>query len=98
MNIQAIEETTILSISKKNLEQAFLKLPKIERLFRLIAEKRLVAQQRSSHLFMKAASKERYFHLVKSIPNFAQRVPQYMLASYLNITPEYLSELRKSSH
>jgi len=95
VNIQALEKTTTFSVTKEKLEMAFNKSPKFERLFRLITEKWLIAQQRNSQFYMKANSKERYYNLVNSIPDFVQRVPQYMIASYLDITPEYLSELRK---
>ncbi|WP_394748356.1 Crp/Fnr family transcriptional regulator [Spongiimicrobium salis] len=94
--IQALEETIVLQISKKDLEAMYLKIPKLERVFRIISENMLVALQRRDEVYMKRSSRERYFHLVDGIPNFAQRVPQYMIASYLDITPEYLSELRKS--
>ena len=94
--IQALEPTTTLSISKESLEKVYLEIPKIERLFRILTEKWLIAQQRNSHFYMKTSSKTRYYELIKSIPDFVQRVPQYMIASYLDITPEYLSELRKS--
>ncbi|MEL7421362.1 MAG: Crp/Fnr family transcriptional regulator [Bacteroidota bacterium] len=97
VSIQALEKTTALVISKERLEEAYQKIPKIERLFRKISEKWLIAQQRHSRFYMKASSKDRYYGLVQSIPNFVQRVPQYMIASYLDITPEYLSELRKAS-
>lgn len=96
VNIQAIETTKVLCIKKDRLDQAYTKSHNIERLFRLITEKWLIAQQKSSHFYMKASSKDRYSSLMKSIPDFVQRVPQYMIASYLDITPEYLSELRKS--
>lgn len=97
VHIQALEPTTALLISKESLEMAYSEIPKIERLFRLISEKTLIAQQRNSHFYMKETSKDRYYGLIKTIPNFAQRVPQYMIASYLDITPEYLSDLRNSS-
>ncbi len=94
--IQALEKTTAMVISKDQLEEVYRRVPKIERLFRIITERWLVAQQRNNNFYMKASSKERYNTLVTSIPNFVQRVPQYMIASYLDMTPEYLSELRKS--
>ena len=72
------------------------KIPKLERVFRIITEKTLIAILRKDEIYMKQHSKERYYSLVDTIPNFAQRVPQYMIASYLDITPEYLSEIRKS--
>ena len=55
----------------------------------------IIAIQRKSDIYMKKNSKERYYYMIEQIPDFSQRVPQYMIASYLDITPEYLSEIRK---
>ena len=93
--IQALEKTEVLSISKSKLEMLYVSVPKLERAFRIITEKTLIAIQRKDEVYMKMSSKERYLSLVELIPGFAQRVPQYMIASYLDITPEYLSEIRK---
>ncbi|TAI49487.1 Crp/Fnr family transcriptional regulator [Flagellimonas allohymeniacidonis] len=95
-SIQAIEPTELLALSKEDEPELFKKIPKLERVFRLIAENTLIAQLRKNEIYMKQSSRERYYALVRAIPNFAQRVPQYMIASYLNITPEYLSEIRKN--
>ena len=82
-------------ISKTDLESLYLKIPRLERLFRIITENILIAHQRRYGFYMKKNSKERYEWLIRSIPDFVQRVPQYMIASYLEVTPEYLSDLRK---
>jgi CRP-like cAMP-binding protein len=95
-SIQAIEDTSVLMLSKKDLEHLCQQIPKLERLFRLISEKYAVALQRKEQIYMRRDSINRYRNLVNSIPNFDQRVPQYMIASYLGITPEYLSEIKKS--
>lgn len=95
--IQALEKTTCLCLLKPDLEALYTSIPKLERAFRMIAENTLIATQRKYETYMKRSSKERYLHLVNTIPDFAQRVPQYMIASYLDITPEYLSEIRKKS-
>lgn len=97
-SIQAIEETTVLQITNTQLEDLYVKIPQLERVFRIIAENTLIALQRKDEIYMKKSSKERYFILVAQIPDFAQRVPQYMIASYLDITPEYLSEIRKKGN
>lgn len=97
LSIQALEKTVVLAVTKTNLDYLYRAVPKLERAFRIITENMLIAIQRKDEVYMKKTSKERYFNLVKSIPNFAQRVPQYMIASYLNITPEYLSEIRKNN-
>jgi len=94
--IQAIEKTTLLSISKTDLEQLYDKIPKLERFFRMLTENMLIAIQRRNDIYLQMKSKDRYNDLTRNFPVFAQRVPQYMIASYLEITPEYLSELRKN--
>ncbi|TYA92328.1 Crp/Fnr family transcriptional regulator [Seonamhaeicola marinus] len=95
--IQALEDTNVLQISKVDLEKAYTAIPKLERAFRLITEKMLIAMERKNEYYLKLNSKERYVDFVRQLKPFSQRVPQYMIASYLDITPEYLSELRKST-
>ncbi|MEP5340476.1 MAG: Crp/Fnr family transcriptional regulator [Algibacter sp.] len=94
--IQALEDTTVLTITKTNLEKAYVALPKLERVFRIITEKMFIAIERKNEHYIKMSSKDRYYSFVEELKNFSQRVPQYMIASYLDITPEYLSELRKA--
>ncbi|RZK38855.1 MAG: Crp/Fnr family transcriptional regulator [Pedobacter sp.] len=93
--IQAVEDSDILALSLSDQEHLLTKVPKLERYFRLNMQRALgAAQQRVkfSHDFSK---EESYRHFIASFPSFVQRIPQYMLASYLGLTPEYLSELRK---
>src|SRR5690625_1162255 len=92
--IQAIEDTMILAISRKKLGDLYNSIPKLNKLFRLITENMLIAIQRRAEIYMRKSSKDRYEHFVNNFPNFAQRVPLKMIASYLDITPEYLSNLR----
>lgn len=94
--LQALEESIVYYIQKSELEYLYSKIPKLERLFRIITENMLIAQQRKSDIYLQMKSKDRYEDMVKHLPDFVQRIPQYMLASYLEITPEYLSELRKN--
>jgi CRP-like cAMP-binding protein len=94
-SIQAIEKTTVLIINKEELEKLYKTIPKLERFFRMITENMLIAIQRKNDIYFQMKSKDRYDDLITSFPLFAQRVPQYMIASYLEITPEYLSMLRK---
>ena len=95
ITVQAIEPTTVLSIGKEELHALFDHHPKLERFFRMITENMLIAIQRRNDMYLQMKSKDRYDDFVASFPSFTQRVPQYMIASYLEITPEYLSELRK---
>ncbi|GAA4886788.1 hypothetical protein GCM10023311_07800 [Flaviramulus aquimarinus] len=95
-SIQALEKTEILIISKEELEKLYISIPKLERLFRIVTENMLIANQRKNDVYFQMNSKDRYTSLINHFPNFIQRVPQYMIASYLEITPEYLSELKKN--
>jgi CRP-like cAMP-binding protein len=95
-SIEAIEPTLVLSIDKNTIESLYIKFPKLERYFRIITENMLIAIQRRYEVFLQLKSKARYLNFMNQLPEFSQRVPQYMIASYLEITPEYLSELRKA--
>ena len=96
LNIQALEETTVLQLNKRDLEHLYQAIPKLERFFRIVSENMLIAFQRRSEFYMKLSSKQRYDLFIQKHASFAQRVPQYMIASYLEITPEHLSTLRKT--
>ena len=95
LSIQAIEETAVLMLQKNDLMKLYDAVPKLERLFRMITENMLISFQRKNDIYLRMSSKERYMDLIGHFPDFAQRVPQYMIASYLEITPEYLSQLRR---
>ncbi|WBL23856.1 Crp/Fnr family transcriptional regulator [Zunongwangia sp. HRR-M8] len=96
-SIQALEKTQILIFNKEDIENLYVSIPKLERLFRIITENMLIAIQRRNDIYLQMKSKDRYDNLISYFPDFTQRVPQYMIASYLEITPEYLSELRKTN-
>ncbi|SCY67891.1 Crp/Fnr family transcriptional regulator [Flavobacterium caeni] len=92
--IQAIENSEVISIDKESLEDLLIRVPKLERYFRLCMQKSFGASQvRIKYLFTMSAE-ERYHHINTMFPEFVQRVPQYMLASYLDFSPEFLSKIR----
>ena len=93
--IQTIEDSKISSINIEKLDQLLHEIPKLERYFRMILQKELAAAQLKSKLMYEMSKEEFYHHFCTSFPEFVQRVPQYMIASYLGLTPEYVSELRK---
>jgi CRP/FNR family transcriptional regulator len=95
--IQTIEESTIVSISNQNLDKLLTELPSLEKYFRTMMQKAVASAQHRSKLLYEMSKEEFYFHFSTSFPEFMLRVPQYMIASYLGFTPEYLSELRKKN-
>jgi len=93
--IQTIEKSEILSIDKLLFEELLKELPQMERYFRIIMQKAVAASQLRIKYMYELSKEEFYLHFATSFPEFIQRVPQYMVASYLGLTPEYVSELRK---
>jgi CRP-like cAMP-binding protein len=94
-SIQAVEATEVLSISKNSYELLLKEHPQIERYFRNIYQRGYGASLLRMRYQQDFSREELYRHFTSLFPEFVQRVPQYLLASYLDITPEYLSELRK---
>ena len=93
--IQAVEKSIVVAIDYQRQEQLFAEVPQMERYFRIMMQRALAASQLRVKLIYQLSKEEMYKHFSTSFPQFLQRVPQYMLASYLGLTPEYLSELRK---
>lgn len=93
--IQAVEHSEVLRIDNLSQEQLLQAFPKMERYFRFIYQRAFAASQmRIKYLY--GLSKEAFYHhLNEQHPEFVQRMPQYLIASYLGFTPEYLSEIRK---
>lgn len=93
--IEALEDSVIIQIHKSTLNQWFDEIHPIERFFRLKFESAYVASQERTHNTINKTAEERYLEFRQKYRNIEQRVPQYMVASYLGITPEFLSMLRK---
>lgn len=94
--IQAIENTEVYAFDCHNQEKVFSQLPQLERYFRLVLHRAYSAAQLRMKYLYDFTKEESYQHFITRFPEFVQRIPQYMLASYLNLTPEYLSEIRKN--
>lgn len=93
--IQTVEKSTILYITKQNQEKLLNTFPKMERYFRFVYQRAYAAAQMRFKYLYSLSKEEFYFQSIKRYPEFVQRIPQYLLASYLGFTPEYLSEIRK---
>jgi CRP-like cAMP-binding protein len=93
-SIQAVEKTKVLSLTHDAQEEMLEKFPVMERYFRLIHQRAHAAYQSRVKMLYVLSREELYYLFVKRYPEFANRVPQYLLASFLGFTPEYLSEIR----
>lgn len=94
-SIQAIENTEVLSITADRQRELFKQVPEINEYFHLIFQKAYAACQMRFRFMFEFSKEELYQHFLQHFPAFTQRVPQYLLASFLGFTPEYLSEIRK---
>jgi CRP-like cAMP-binding protein len=92
--IQAVQPSTVLQIHRDHLERIYDLVPPIERFYRIKFQNAYVALQQRTLERMSLTAKERYRNFITQYRDIEQRVPQYMIASYLNVTPEFLSALR----
>ncbi|WP_166332867.1 Crp/Fnr family transcriptional regulator [Sphingobacterium chungjuense] len=93
--IEAMEETEMLVLTPKTKEELLSILPKFERVFRMLVQRNLsTVQNRLINTISKTAT-ERYLDFIKLYPTVPLRVPQYYIASYLGISPEFVSTIRK---
>ncbi|WP_431164866.1 Crp/Fnr family transcriptional regulator [Tenacibaculum halocynthiae] len=92
--IQAIEDTEVLELTINDFNNLCNVLPKTERLFRIIMEKTYIAIQKRIEFIYSLSGEENFNKFVTENPKFTQRVPQYMIASYLGMSPEFVSKIK----
>jgi CRP-like cAMP-binding protein len=92
--IQAVERSEVWSIDLPEHENMLRQFPQMERYFRLVHQTTNAATQVRIRYLYDFSREENYRYFLANFPEFIHRVPQYLLASYLGMTPEYLSELR----
>lgn len=92
---QALEETEVLLISKSSLHKLFDEYKSWERFGRLMAEHNIVQMVTVRASLTSATPKEKYLQLLNERPKVIERVPLNIIASYLDITPEHLSRVRR---
>ncbi|TRX59097.1 Crp/Fnr family transcriptional regulator [Fulvivirga sp. M361] len=93
-NVQCLENTEVIQFSYNDIEELYIKIPKLERFFRIIIQNAYVASEKRIIQSFSMTAKERYLKFREQYPQIEQRVPQYMIASYLGITKEFLSKIR----
>lgn len=96
-NIQAIEKTTVLQISHYSFQKLLAELPRLERYFRIILENYLGTLQKRIIYNNVYNAESRYYDFLETYPNIVSKVPQYLIASYLGVTPEFISRVRKKN-
>jgi CRP-like cAMP-binding protein len=93
-NIEALRDAEVLQLSYDSMQQLREQTPAFERFGRIIAEKSFIALYKRSNALLYKKPEELYLELRRQRPKIIERIPQYFIASYLGITPEYLSRIR----
>lgn len=95
LNIEALEDSEVLMISRKDKENLYKTMPQIEKLFRIMNQKSSVALQRRILSLTGKTADKRYLEFLEKYPGLEQRITQQQVASYLGITHEFLSKIRR---
>lgn len=95
MNIESIQDTTLYKISRDDMEDLFIEIPQLETFFRKKMEKAFASFQKRILASLAQSAKERYVTFVNTYPSIEQSIKNYHIASYLGITTESLSRIRK---
>lgn len=93
--IEAMENSIILQIKKEDQLKLFVDYPKFNRIFRVLTENALVSAQRRILQNISSTAEERYLDFLNRYPYFFNRISNVQIASYLGVTPEFLSTIRK---
>jgi CRP-like cAMP-binding protein len=94
MNIETLEDCELLILTRENKERLLTEVPKLERMFRLMLQRHLTVVQKRLFKTIATTAMEKYQEFINRYPGIPQRVPQHYIASYLGISPEFLSKLR----
>ena len=96
-NIEALEDLEVLQSTNAQIEEYLKHIPAFSAMANVISQNYTIANQKRMQAAMSYTAEERYEDLVSNYPHFLQRFPQNMIASYLGLSPETLSRLKKNS-
>jgi CRP-like cAMP-binding protein len=96
LNIDALEDTVVLQISRDDLVSLYIQAPKFDRIFRVLVENAFVRLQERLLQNISSTAEERYQSFLELYPHLTNRLSQVQIASFLGVTPEFLSRLRNN--
>ncbi|CAN5601278.1 Crp/Fnr family transcriptional regulator [soil metagenome] len=94
LHIEAVEQSSIFQLQKSDLDKLYIKVPKFERVFRIMMQNAYIREQLRVIQNLSLTAEERYHNFLEKYPQVAKQVTQKQIASYLGITPEFLSMVR----
>lgn len=96
-NIEAVEDSELILFTHENFELLCREIPAFNNMINLILQRSFIAAQNRIQAALSFTAEEKYLNFVNKYPGFAGRIPQTMIASYLGMTPETLSRIRKQT-
>jgi len=94
LNIDALEDTVVLQISREDLIALYIQAPRFDRIFRVLLENSFIRMQERLLQNISSTAEDRYQSFLEIYPHLINRLSQVQIAAYLGITPEFLSRLR----
>lgn len=94
-SIQALEDSEVLLINRENKKKSFNEIPEIEKLFRIILQNAHVALEQRMIKNISTTADQRYLEFLEKYPQIAQRLTNIQIASYLGVSPEFLSKIKR---
>ena len=95
LSIEALENSKIIELDFHLLEKLYRKLPKFERFFRILFQNAYIREQQRALYNISYTTEERYCQFIEKYPAISKKVTQKQIASYLGVTPEFLSSVKK---
>jgi CRP-like cAMP-binding protein len=92
--LDALIPTEVFEISKKDMEEVYIRIPKFERFFRILFQNAIVNQMKRIGQVISVPAEERYKAFIKQYPGIYEQIPLKHIASYLGMSPEFLSKIR----
>jgi len=92
--IQTVEKTEVFVLNRNDAHELFYSIPGFNNYFRLMMQKAYTAALKKSEIMLCESAQDRYTQFTTDFPDFVRLIPQYMLASFLGFTPQFLSGLR----
>ncbi|MFN7847301.1 MAG: Crp/Fnr family transcriptional regulator, partial [Bacteroidota bacterium] len=97
-NIEATIDSTVLLIHKNDMEKVYEQVPKFERFFRIMVQRGYIALEKRFSIDLNSSALQKYENLLQKFNDIELRVSQKHIASYLGITPESLSRIKKKTY
>lgn len=95
--IEAIEDTSIILITDQHFRELCTRIPQLNNLVNAIIQKSFIVSQDRIHANISLSAEEKYLYFLEKFPTIANRIPQHMIASYIGVTPETLTRIRRNN-